>query len=174
MTELSGPPQPMPYPMITSPLPVATLVQPASGSPTLAAARPLINTDELPLLIAAVWGGHFLPGRRCTVDLSPTLAAPRPLINTSPDPPAMVYPLQCGTPASPFLAAAGMFFLHQLFKSWLPSLDFIMLLGCVRRWRDFWLEFDHVIKFVWYVLKAFERMELVSYTDREAMRHVSR
>ena len=46
-----------------------------------------------------------------------------------------------------------------------------MLLGRVRLGRNFRKEFDQMIKLMWYILKAFERMELWSYTHRKAMRH---
>lgn len=69
--------------MITLLLPVATRVQLANPSPTLAAARPLIFTVALPPVIDAVWTPHFLPaGLRCGDDESPRRAAPRPLITT--------------------------------------------------------------------------------------------
>jgi len=52
------------YPENTVALPVATAVQPASPSPTLASGLPLTNTVGLPLEIGATCGGHGLPGRR--------------------------------------------------------------------------------------------------------------
>lgn len=44
---------------------------------------------------------------------SPFLAAGCPSMNTVALPDAMLYGLQCGTPASPFLAAAGIFNPHE-------------------------------------------------------------
>ena len=134
-----------------------------------------METDELPLVIEAVCAGQRLPpGRRWLVDESPTLAAPRPLILTSPEPPAMVYPLQCGTPASPCLAAAGTFYLHQSLKPWLPSINLSMLLCCMRRRRHIWQELDHVIKVLGYVLISVEREDLISCAHDKSMRHVNR
>lgn len=76
--------------MITSPLPVATRVHPANGSPTRAAALPFILTVLLPALIEAVCDGHLFPGFLWLEDTSPTRAAPRPLIVTSLEAEAMV------------------------------------------------------------------------------------
>ena len=133
--------------MITSPLPVATTVQPASFDPTVAAGRPLISTDLEPVTIGAACGGqNFPPGRRWLVETSPTRAAPRPLITTSEDAEAMTYALQCGIPASPLLAAAGMFYLHQFLKLGHPSIDLIVLLLGMRARRNFGTELYHVIK----------------------------
>jgi hypothetical protein len=50
--------------------------------------------------------------------MSPTLAAGRPLIKTLGEPVAITKLLQCGTPESPSLAAAGIFYLHKLLKFW--------------------------------------------------------
>lgn len=120
--------------MITSPLPEAIEVHPAKESPTLAAGLPLMVTVLLPeLMVAECVPQRLPPGFLCDVDVSPTLAAPRPLIITSPDALAMVKPLQCTTPESPCLAAAGTFYLHQSLESWLPGLDLFMLLVCM--WR---------------------------------------
>jgi hypothetical protein len=69
--------------MITLLLPVATRVQAANPSPTLAAARPLMFTVALPPMMGAVWPPHLLPaGLRCGEEKSPRRAAPRPLITT--------------------------------------------------------------------------------------------
>jgi len=157
--------------MITSELPVATLVQAANESPTLAAPLPLMITLELPFDIEATCGGHFFPGRRCRVDESPTRAAPRPLIITSPDAVAMVYPLQCGTPASPCLAAAGTFYLHQSVKLGHPGIDLVVLLLGVRAWRDFRTEFYHMIKRCRNVFISGEFLQLTRDHDHESVRH---
>jgi len=71
--------------MITSALPVATAVHPASLDPTVAAGRPLIMTELDPLVILAVCVKQRLAGTRCGAEVSPTRAAPRPLIFTSVD-----------------------------------------------------------------------------------------
>jgi hypothetical protein len=86
------------YPANTVALPVATKVQPASPSPTLASGLPFTNTVALPEEIVATWGLHGLPGRKCGELISPTLAAGFKLTNTVGLPVAMLYPLQCGTP----------------------------------------------------------------------------
>jgi hypothetical protein len=52
------------YPENTSELPVATAVQPASPSPTLASGLPFTNTVGLPLEIEATCGLHGVPGRK--------------------------------------------------------------------------------------------------------------
>ena len=132
-----------------------------------------MNTEEDPRLIEAVCLGHFLPGRRWPVDTSPTLAAPRPLIFTSPDAEAMVYPLQCGTPASPFLAAAGMFYLHQSLKLWHPRINFIMLFWGMWAWRDFGTEFYYMIEHSGYVFISAVFMQLARDHDHEPVWHAN-
>jgi hypothetical protein len=159
--------------MITSPLPVATTVQSASFDPTVAAGRPLINTDLEPVTMGATCGGHFLAGRRCLLDTSPTLAAPRPLINTSEDAVAMTYALQCGTPASPLLAAAGMFYLHQSVKLELPRINFFVISPSVRARRNFGTELYHVIKLCRYVLVVVKFVQHTRDHDHETMWHAS-
>ena len=86
------------YPENTVALPVATAVQPASPSPTLASGLPFTNTVELPLEIVATCGRHGFPGRRWGVLRSPRPAAGEELTNTVELPWAIVNPLQCGTP----------------------------------------------------------------------------
>jgi hypothetical protein len=159
--------------MITSALPVATKVQAVKESPTRAAARPLIITLALPLAMAEMCPGHGFPGRRCGVDTSPALAAPRPLMITSADPVAIVYPLQCGTPASPLLAAAGTFYLHQSLKLGYPGINLIVLLLSMRAWRDCRTEFYHMIKRFGYVFIPIKFLQLTRDHDHESVRHAS-
>ena len=159
--------------MITSPLPVATTVQPASFDPTVAAGRPLINTDLEPVTIGATCGGHFFAGRRCLLETSPTLAAPRPLISTSEEAVAITYALQCGTPASPRLAAAGMFYLHQSVKLELPRINFFVFSPSMRARRNFGTELYHVIKLCGYVLVTVKFVQHTRDHDHETMWHAS-
>jgi hypothetical protein len=65
-------------------------VQPVRLEPTVAAGRPLMNTELDPLVIPEVCTKQRLAGTRCGVETSPTLAALRPLIFTSADPDAIV------------------------------------------------------------------------------------
>ena len=75
--------------------------------------RLFTHTVERPLDMVDVCGGHFLPmGHKCGVLESPRRAAPRLLTYTSLDAEAIRNPLQCVTPGSPCLAAAGIFSLH--------------------------------------------------------------
>jgi hypothetical protein len=137
--------------MITSALPVATAVQLAKRLPTVAAGLPLMITEDDPETMLAECVPHLRPGSRCGADVSPTLAAPRPLITTSADADAITYGLQCGIPASPRLAAAGMFYLHQSLKPWHPGSNFFMLRLGMWTWRDFGAEFYHMIERIGYV-----------------------
>jgi hypothetical protein len=83
--------------------------------------------------------------------MSPTVAAGRPLINTLGEPVAITKLLQCGTPESPSLAAAGIFYLHKLLKFWQPRIYFLVLLMRVWFWWDFRTKLNHVIKSVRYL-----------------------
>lgn len=158
--------------MITSPLPEAIEVHPAKESPTLAAGRPLIVTVLLPeLMDAECVPQRRPPGFLCDVDVSPTRAAARPLINTSPLPLAMVKPLQCTTPESPCLAAAGMLYLHQSSEPRLPGLDLFMLLVGMWRGRYLWQELDQVIEIIWDVLIALESVQVGALAHHESMGH---
>lgn len=94
-------------------------------------------------------------------------------MNTSVLPVAITYGLQCGTPKSPNLAAAGTFYLHQSLKSWDPGINLIVLLLGVRAWRDFGTEFYHMIKFFGYVLIPVKRVQLARDHDHEPMRHTN-
>ena len=90
------------------------LVQLLTASPTLANGLPLTNTERLPPAMLGECGlQNGDPGTKCELTGSPFLAAGLPSINTVGLPEAILYGLQCGTPASPCLAAAGIFDLHK-------------------------------------------------------------
>jgi len=160
--------------MITSELPLATRVQEDKASPTRAAWRPFMITLALPLIMGGACTPHLLPaGRRCGVAMSPTLAAPRPLIVTSVLAVAMTYGPQCGTPASPFLAAAGTFYLHQSLKLWHPTIDFIVLRLGMRAWWNLWSKFNHMIESIRYVFIPSEFLQLTRDHDHESVWHTN-
>ena len=74
---------------MTSALPVATIVHDNSLDPTVAAGRPLINTELEPVIMGTTCGGQILAGNKWGVDTSPIRAAPRLLITTSEEAVAM-------------------------------------------------------------------------------------
>ena len=95
------------YPAKTFDDPAATDVQPDIPSPTLPHPLPLIKTVELPLAIAAEWGGHGAPGFKCVVFLSPCREIGIPLQKTLGLPCALDIPEQWAASASPTLVTAG-------------------------------------------------------------------
>ena len=95
------------YPANTFDDPAATDVQPDIPSPTLPHPLPFTKTVELPLAIAAEWGGHGTPGFKCVVFLSPCREIGIPLQKTLGLPCALDIPEQWAASASPILVTAG-------------------------------------------------------------------
>lgn len=159
--------------MNTLRLPRLTLVQALKGSPTRAAPREFMKTDLLASLIGVLCTGHGAPGNRCGVLTSSRRAAPRSLMNTSVLAVRIVKPLQCGTPGSVLLAAAGTFSPHQFIKTLAPGMYFIML--CISVWRRwyFWHELYHMIDVLGYVLESLIFLYLTIDHDHESVCQIS-